>query len=226
MKLALINKYAERFKTDLSNGLLDDRLFQYRILDNFQKNWNIESKDLAGMYKKCLQSDTSARLWGGSKNSAKEEMLKMIHVDQDFVRIMFRDLFDESKELLLRLARFMMYCKDMDSKVVKEFGKRIDHYHDLKVLSFYLSFSQPQKYCYYDFRKFLKFSKVIEIQKLPEEFEILRFFKITNSVFGILTKDEELIAIRKEWLDGITNPTTSGLLLCYDFYTYVAELNE
>ncbi len=224
MKLALIQHYAERFKQDLALGILDDRLFQYQILENFKHHWNIESKDLSGMYSQCLQSDTSARLWGGSKNSAKEEMLKMIDVDQEFVRIMFRDLFDESKELLLRLARFTMYCKDLDQKVEKAFGKRIDHYHDLKMLSFYLSFTSPQKYCYYEFSKFKKFTQSIDIQVVPEKFEILRFFKITKSIFGILVKDEALLEIRNDWLKGITNPVDSGLLLCYDFYTYVAEL--
>lgn len=226
MKVSAIQAALTKYKSYLKKNLHNDQNYKWAVLQTFRQNWNLESLDIRSMYDSSLKNKDSAHLWGGESNSPKSVMLKMMSINPDFCRTMFRDLFAEDKELLLRLDRFGFHCDQLMGDVEKQYGKTISHYHhDFKILSVYLALAFPKTYCIYDYPAFKNFAKAIEVKTIPEEYEILRFFKIMRAVYGIISKDAELLSLQKERLNNLSYYQEPSLLLCHDFY-YITGSSE
>jgi hypothetical protein len=223
MKVAAIKNALEKYKGILRSDNYD-QIYKWEVLQNFKTHWNVEAPDLLSTYDRCLKNSMTGHLWGGEKDSPKSAMKKLISVNPDFCRMIFRDLYSEDKELLLRLDRFGFHCDQLMEEAEKQYGKMVSHHHhDFKILSVYLALAYPKTYCIYDYPAFKKFAEMIEVQSVPEEYEILRFFKIMRAVYGIISKDEELQSILKEKLSDSKYYQEASLILCHDFYYTVGS---
>ena len=219
MKVAAIQSTLSLYKSYLKRNLDNDQNYKWAVLKTFNTHWNTEALDLHTMYDQSLKNKDSGHLWGGESNSPKSVMKQMISINPDFCRTMFRDLFAEDKELLLRLDRFGYHCDQLMGDVEKQYGKTISHHHhDFKILSVYLALTYPKTYCIYDYPAFKNFAQLIEVKDIPEEYEILRFFKIMRAIYGIISKDIELIELQKKRLNDTAYYQDPSLLLCHDFY--------
>jgi len=110
MNLQKIKNYIAEYKLHLQNSRELENAFKWESLKSFQDNWDIDAADFGKMYDASFQNQTSRRLWKGDNFFPKEMMLKFIELSPDFVRNMFRDLFDEKKEVENRITRFQFCC--------------------------------------------------------------------------------------------------------------------
>ena len=81
----------------------------------------------------------------------KEMMLKFIEMAPDFVRNMFRDLFNENKEVENRISRFQFCCDSLLSEYKSKFPLTIEnrHFHlENHMISMYLCFRFPEPVSY------------------------------------------------------------------------------
>lgn len=226
MKVAAIKENLEKYKNYLKANLDNDQNYKWEVIKTFQENWKLEELDILSMYDRSLKNSSSSHLWNGENNSPKSVMKQMMQINPEFCRTMFRDLYAEDKELLLRLDRFGFHCDQLMAEVEKQFGKTISHYHhDFKILSVYLALAYPKIYCIYDYPAFRIFAEKIEVKDIPEEYAILRFFKIMRAVYGIISKDEELRELYEKRFKGEHYYKEASLLLCHDFY-YLIGSNE
>ena len=62
--------------------------------------------DFAQMFNESFKSQISNSLWGGSVNSAKSVMLTFIENNKEYVRSMFKDLYNEDRDINMRINRF------------------------------------------------------------------------------------------------------------------------
>ncbi len=221
MQLKEIQASFERYKQHLKG--IDDPVYfhKWELLKNFSEHWNLESQNLKTVFENCFQSMVTRSFWGGEKESAKAFLMMMLEIDSDYVRLIFRDLLDERKDLRLRIERFIFHCDEYKAEVEKKFGKQVDHYqNDLSIISFYLSFIKPETYCIYEYASFLNYASLIGVSPPPQEFEILRFFKIMKTIYSLSTKDTELQDIINSKLDTNMHYVEKSMLLCHDIYTF------
>ena len=94
----------------LGFNAVDDAGSEFLDVFNFKDNWNEERNDIIAMYESSLKSQYSGFLWGGRRNSPRSAMIEMMEHNADFIRDMFRDLFNEKREVLLRMDRFAFHC--------------------------------------------------------------------------------------------------------------------
>jgi len=217
LKVDKINAYKEVFKKHLEVTQSYNELYKYDALANFQKNWDLSELDLAKTYDQSFSSELSGRLWGGSQNSAKEMMLRFIEHDKEFVRSMFRDLYNENKDLGMRVNRFQLHCDELLTALQEKNQNLNHHFHTTEEVGLYLCFNEPETYPLYHYASFQIMMQRLESRSIPEEWETERYFKLCSGLYKLLSRDEELVKMhiekRGEYYD---KPT---LLMVNDFLT-------
>ena len=155
-------------------------------------------------------------------------MLEFIQQNSDFVRSMFRALFDETTTIENRISKFQFGCEVMMQDYKEDHPTSIEnnHYHlENHVISMYLSFRYPEKYAVYFYPEFASMMKKIGSTKVPGPFEMERFFKITNTLTTFLKKDSELISIHKSTLKSPLLYQDHSMLFVTDFYRFIGLTN-
>lgn len=198
MKVAVINEYKEKFKEYLRSSDID-HAFYFEIIANWQECWKSEATDFAAVYDASLQSEISGRLWGGSTNSAKSMMLVLIREHPDFIRDCFRDLFNETLDLGLRLDRFGYHADQILRPMMGKNPKLSTHHHnDREILCLYLALQYPKLYCLFDYQSFLSMMTKFESRNIPQIVEVERYYKSCRGIYNLIIKDGELIQIVQE----------------------------
>lgn len=218
MKLAKIEEQAGKFKNWLKELEDNPHIYKYENLINFRRNWDIEALDFYNMFDASFKSRISNTLWGGSVNSAKSVMLRFIESNPEYVRSMFRDLYNENKDLSLRINRFSLHCDEMMDQLPKNKTKPVEHRHNPKILSVYLSFNDPQLYTIVDYPAFQSMMNRLENLQVPMEFEMERIFKLSRALHKTLCRDAELVDLHTASIPEEYR-TENNMLMVHDFYT-------
>lgn len=202
MNLKKIQDYIERYKIYLKSPKAENELYKWETLKIFQANWKTEADDLAAMYNASLTNDTSRRQWVDNDFYPKEMMLKFLQTEPEYVRLAFRDLFNDDKGIEGRVNRFIFYCdellgiyKDKNPK-----AKENDHYHNPEVVFMYLTYKFPKKYTFYSFLKFKHFLESVDAKNISASHDFERFVKVTKTINIFLNKDEEVQMLLQERL--------------------------
>lgn len=221
MKVDKINAYKAVFKKHLEVTQAYNELYKYDALNNFRANWNLGELDLRSIYDKSFQSAISGRLWGGSVNSAREMMLRFIEKDKEFVRSMFRDLYNEDKDLAMRINRFKFHCDELLSKLQEDSLKLSHHYHDDSEVVMYLAFNAPERYPLYNYAPFRIMMERLEAKNVPEEWEVDRFLKLSKGLYTLLSRDEELLSLHKDQIKAHYEEPT--MIIVHDFMVVCSQ---
>ena len=198
MKVDKINAYKEVFREHLEIPQSYNELYKYECLQNFEANWDLSALDLKTNYDNAFQSKISARLWGGSQNSAKEVMLLFLEMDKEFVRSMFRDLYNEDKDLGMRINRFVFHCDQMLEQLQAKQPKWTTHFHGESEVALYLAFNNPQVYPLFSYSPFANMMQRLEVKSVPESYELERYFKLCKGLYTLLKRDIQLVRLHKE----------------------------
>jgi len=223
MKVNLINKYKDKWKKHLLTDSSEEGLYKYENLHNFRKRWDLSELDLSSMYAGSLKSSISGRLWGGTVDSPRSVMLQFIEHNKEYVRSAFRDLYNENKDLSMRVNRFSFHCDQLLEQVRTVSEKTDQHYHESPQMTFlYLCFNDPDRYPLYNYPQFSHALELFETKSIPEKFEVERFYKLTKAIYTIISKDEELIKILQSRI-----PEAYGIEVNYlmidDFFAFCKE---
>ena len=184
-------------------------------------DWQKEALDFRPMYARSFENTLANPLWEGHDYFPKRAMLELIERDEDLVRKMFKELFNEALDIEGRVDRFTYHCDALRDDMMRESPKYQQHYHSgYRMISVYLSFMYPMQYCIYDYRAWKSFMHQIGGKPIPEEREIGRFFKVMRTVWKIISKDAELIdmhtKMREQYTDISSDPS---LLIVWEMYT-------
>ncbi len=223
MKVDLINHYVHQFAQHLEHGYEHDELYKYECLANFQQHWNLAADDLAAMYDLALSSRFSSRLWGGSKHSAKSMMLEFARLNPAYTIAAFRDLFRLDTDVMMRSKRFIFHCDQLLEELRAKHLRYNTHHHDRSTIVMYLALRFPDHYCLYDYPCFSKALLELEAKKIPAEYELDRFFKLTNILYGFLMKHPDVSPRYEKILSKQFYYRHSSHMMTFDFYQFVAR---
>ena len=216
MKVDLIKHWATLFTQYLQKPPLEPKLFKWKSQQHFLEHWKMGTGGFYEIYDQSLRSKYSNRLWEGSKHSGKSTMLQFINHNPSFCESMFRDLFNEDKDIGMRLNRFIFHCDQMQAEIKSKFPKSVAHHHDYQLLSVYLSFKYADVHCIFNPDLFAKAGSKIGLRKPPEAYEYERFQKLAKGMGTVL---RHMKAIKAAYPFEIGN----NLLLVHDFYEFIGE---
>jgi len=221
MQVAKVTEFMNGYKDHLRDPDNLEMTFTWEAQRHFQDNWNLEAEELAIMYDNCLQNSQSRRLWKGRDFFPKQSMIYLMEVDPEFVVLMFRDLFNEQKEVGGRIGRFVHGCEVLLKQYQQQFPKKrlFNHYHEHNhIISMYLAFRYPTQYGLYFADPFQKMMQALKMPNPPSPFDYERIFKIMRTLYKLLSKDEELMELHLARLNPDRDYTPESLLLVHDFY--------
>jgi hypothetical protein len=130
MVLAKINAAIADYKQWLASIKHHPFVYKWESVQHFQAHWNLDSVDPAAMFESCFHNTETRRLWQTENWQPKRIMTEFWRFDPLTVRMMFDDLYNETREVDGRISRFLFGC-DM---VLRDFRKAkstsIENNHD------------------------------------------------------------------------------------------------
>lgn len=227
MQVQKIQEAFRKYEHFLAGPDAHRRLYLWDIQANFQQHWDLQVDAMAEMYDRSLQSDHSRRLWRREQYEPKRMMLAFMEMDEDYVRQMFKDLFDEHKELGGRADRFVFHCDQLLIAYKRKHRRSIDnnHYHDdgYQMISLYLSMRYPEKYTLHNGERFRHLLKLLGTRDLPVVDDIVRFSKVSRTLYKLMQKEEKMMRLHQDRLLATGKDMTDSLLVVYDFYHFLTS---
>jgi hypothetical protein len=197
MNLKKINEQISLFKKDLLEPAYSYPQTIYEIQKHWQNLWDLEQLDFFEMYNTALENKTTRRFWVGENYEPKKMMLEFIKMEREFVREMFRDFFNNEKDLMSRMDRFVFHCDSLlEAYKSKNRSSVVNrHFHDdgYKMVSLYLSLEYPDSYAYFDRDSFENFLAKVDAKFVAGINDIERYSKVSKIVFGFMQKDHEFM---------------------------------
>ncbi len=219
MVLDIINSKREQYKKHILNKTKYDSIYKWDALQQFQENWDVNAEDFKQMYEKSFSDEIASDLWESEDFYPKRAMLELLDYNQEKVRIMFKNLLNEEKDIDTRVEFFLFDCNTLRNEIIKTNPEFMNHYHGgFSMISIYLAFKYPAKYCVYQYPAFKKFMESVKSKTIPSDKEIVRFFKVMRTVNILITKDEDLVESHKNIRTENKTYLDESLLLAQDFY--------
>jgi hypothetical protein len=225
MLLAKIQESILLYKKWLQTTKRHPRLYRWESLQHFQTNWNLEDPDFAAMYDRSLYNTETRRLWQTENWYPKRMMLEFCQMEPQTVRLMFIDLFNETKDIEARAGRFLFGCDELLRSYKQKNIATVEnnHYHgDFRMISLYLAFNYPAYYTPYDLTVFQKTLIHLGARDIPGQNDIGRFFKVMRTLTTFLEKDGSIQHALNSHLEQRRHYQGKTLMLTDDFCHFVA----
>ncbi len=199
---------------------------KWESLQHFQANWNPDAADPAAMFDQSFQNTETRRLWQTENWYPKKMMSEFWKMDSRMVRMMFDDLFNETREVEGRIGRFLFGCDELlrDFRREHPLSAENNHFHgDYRMMALYLAFRYPGSYAPYDFPTFQSTMTHFGARDIPQQNDLPRYFKVLRTLTNFLEKDGEVAPLMHQHLHSTRHFQGKTLLLAEDFCRFVAE---
>jgi len=193
---------------------------------HFQTHWNPEDADPVSMFDRCFQNSETRRLWQTENWFPKKMMLEFWRLYPQTVRLMFDDLYNESRDAEGRIGRFLFGCDALlrDYRHDHPLSMENNHYHDdYRMIALYLAFRYPESYAPYDFAAFQRAMTHLGARDVPRQNDLIRYFKVLRTLMTFLEKDGTVEPALKKHLHPQRHFQGKTLLLAEDFCRFAGE---
>lgn len=224
INIANFNKWLNEYKKEFDLRI-ENEIYKWKAVKTFQDNWDINAIDFYEMLSKSL-SETGNLLT--SRNYFPRKMIKLLaKQDANRVRNLFRDLFDESNDVIQRILNFADGIDLMYSDV----NWQNNHYQNLTAITTYLWLRYPDKYYIYKTSEVksalesLGYAQKIISAKKHYSNNLKIFFDVYDEISNMLSEDDE---IKTKISSKITNdyyldPNCKTLAIDFCRFIYVAN---
>lgn len=128
----------------------EDEKYKWEAIKHFQDHWNIDAENFGEMFKTA--TDKTFNLLASGYAYPRGMIINFAKADDSTVRQMFRDLFDESRDLAARVDAFQTASETIRAKY--DDGTWRNHYQNTNAISTYLWLMYPDKYYIYKYELF------------------------------------------------------------------------
>ena len=211
-----------RYKKDFLPKRWEREKYKWKAVKCFQDNWDAEAVDFAVMLEKSL-AETDNLLT--SRNNFPKGMITGFakHAPEE-VRAMYRDLFDEGKDVYERIAAF----KDQSSDLLDTYGNGAkQHYQNENSITTYLWLRYPDTYYIYKLSEVKKVADVLHcdyrFKKGAYRDNLQHFYKIYDEICEELKLDTELVNLFRSHLTDTCYPDPELKTLTFDVSFYISR---
>lgn len=185
-----------KYKIDLPK-FWEDEMYKWEAVKHFQDNWNIDAADFGEMFVEATRKHYN--LLGSGMYYPQAMIQEFAALDVERTRSMFRNLYDESLDLKMRIQSFKNEAESMRQLRSSEWN---NHYQDLHAISVYLTFMYPNRYFIYKYTELKNYVKKVGgnfiVHRSNKPSYLVDVFDYMESIRVTLAKDEELSNIIEE----------------------------
>ncbi len=229
MQLDKIKKYIEDYVVWLRTERNHPRLYWWEMQEYFRKHWNTDTPDLANMYTRAIDNSVTRRPWQEERWYPKEMLAKLLAMEPMSGKLLFDDLFDETKEVVHRMDRCIFLCDTLLAEYRKRYPltKENDHFHaDYRMISLYLALRYPESYVPYKLAWIRTLLTHLGARDIPEHHDCERFFKVCRTLYTFLEKDGRALQLISSKLNEKKHYTGKSLLPALDFVLFIIGSND
>ena len=216
------NKFAEvlsEYKNEFSTRWKDE-MYKWELIKQFQDNWNIDAENFHEMLDKALPN---TNLLNSANFFPRLMILAFAEIVPEEVRAMFKNLFDETKDLEQRLKDF----KHSADKIKNENGDWTSHYQQENVMSIYLWLKYPEKYFIYKFSECKHFAEELKNEFIPKkglaEKNVVGCFDFYRKLTTLIKEDVEMTGMFRNALTPECYPDDNYNTLIADIVFFAGQ---
>ena len=142
-----------------------DEKFKWEAIKHFQDHWKIDAENFGDMFKEA--TDKTFSLLASGYAYPRLMVINFAKADDEAVRSMFQNLFDESQDLATRVDAFQTSSEELRSKY--DDGTWRNHYQNTNAISTYLWLRYPDKYYIYKYELFREAAKELSYDYMPRK---------------------------------------------------------
>lgn len=223
----LVKEYQNYFtnhKGENGESYWEEEEFKWRGIKTFQDNWDIEAEDLSDMIKRSLNGVSHMMV---SQARFPEGMIEgFAEQEPDTVRAMFKDLFDESKDIVERFHSFKQKSADLLERVGN--GAK-NHFQDERTIALYLWLRYPDKYYVYQYTQVRNLSIALgsdlRIIKGRLDSNIREWLALYNEVTELMKQKPEVRNWETQGMTAVHYPDPEYRMLATDLaYCYTERI--
>lgn len=212
----------EEYKSELKGNRWDDEKFKWQTIKGFQDHWDIEAVDFCTMLKNSL--DKTFNLLASTHYFPGKMIKEFAEKEPETVRQMFKNLFDENKDLCDRIVSFKVQSKQLVNKYWDP-GK--SDFQTENTITTYLWLRYPDKYYIYKFEEAKSLSKELKTSYVFKagdyQNNVENFIRLYDELSKELCKDEELKQIVQSKLEDDCYDDPKCKTLAIDFGYFVNQ---
>ncbi|MDO4803586.1 MAG: hypothetical protein Q4A32_02040 [Lachnospiraceae bacterium] len=205
----------------------ESQKYLWKSVRTFQNNWDLEADDLAGMIDMATV-DADYLLFHEPYYCPRKMIIGLAKRDAQEVRVMFKDLFDERRDLIERSRKFNQRADELRKKYK---GHPFDrNYQYMNAVSTYLWLRYPEKYYFYKHRVASKVSQKTGIayasQRDPVENKMVSNFALLDQVSTALRGDDRFREMLNARLDETMYPDNQMHCMAMAFAFFLRSCYE
>lgn len=213
-----------KYKAAFESRWPDER-YKWEAVKWFQEHWNINADNFYEMF--TVATDKTFNLLASMNNFPRGMIQVYAEQDNEAVREMFIDLYDESKPVTDRIARFQVNAQSLCDRLSP--GKQ--HYQRPMAITVYLWLKYPSKYDVFKYSVCKGTSQYLENTFVPKKGNVPANIKgnmeLIDEILSEVEKDEELLKMYKARLDDKCYYDQTYRTLAFDISFYIANfLND
>lgn len=223
----LVKKYQNYFtnhKGENGESYWEEEEFKWRGIKTFQDNWDLDTQNLSDMIKRSLYGVSHMMV---SQARFPEGMIEdFAEREPDTVRAMFKDLFDESKDIVERFHSFKQKSADLLERVGN--GAK-NHFQDERTIALYLWLRYPDKYYVYQYTQARNLSIALgsdhRIIKGRLDSNIREWLALYNEVTELMKQKPEVRNWETQGMTAVHYPDPEYRMLATDLaYCYTERI--
>ncbi len=213
-----------KYKAAFENRWPDER-YKWEAVKWFQEHWDINADNFYEMF--TVATDKTFNLLASMNNFPRGMIQVYAEQDKEAVREMFIDLYDETKPVTDRIARFQVSAQNLCDRLSP--GKQ--HYQRPMAITVYLWLKYPSKYDVFKYSVCKGTSQYLENTFVPKKGNVPANIKgnmeLIDEILSEVEKDDELLKMYKEKLDEKCYYDQTYRTLAFDISFYIANfLND
>lgn len=220
------NQALEQYKANFTSQHWKEEKYKWVAVKYFQDHWNINASDFYEMFTKA--TDETGNLLASNYFYPRRMIQEFIKADTEFVRSMFKNLFDESLDLAERISKFSSDTESIRIKYNK--GVWGNHYQNANAISTYLWLRYPEKYYIYKYTIYKEVAELFGSSYKPKKGDdvrnLIEGYKLYDEICERFKKDSEIKSLLPFCLDNSCYPDFSLKTMTIDFGYFIYYSNS
>ncbi len=209
MNISKLNKIISEYKLDFNNGHWEDEKYKWQAIKWFNEQWDIESDNFAEMLENAISK--TYNLLASGRNFPARMIVGFAKEFPEEVRSMFRELFDETTDVVKRIQTF----KQKSAILLEKYSiPAKQHFQGENAVSTYLWLRYPDKYYIYKIGAIKVVSDILDSGYVfingRYEDNLRNFYSFYDEICIELQKNED---IKQLLASNLSNDCHSDLML-------------
>ena len=202
------------------NGRWGDERFKWEAIENFRSKWDINADVFAQMFYSATENTYG--LLASMNNFPRKMIYEYALKDQETVRAMFINLYDESKDIIDRITQFQSDADELCMRL----SPGMQHYQRLMAITVYLWLRYPDKYSVFKYSVCKETCSYLESDFVPKKGNTAQNVKGNNDlidgIVSAINDDTELLDLFNNAIDSKCYPDPFHRTLAFDISFYIS----